>query len=157
MTKVKDPTLTEGNQHTKEDLAVRAKVKAMFGAEVIKDLKPSNRLNKNQKDIFLFIKKHIENVGIHGDIDAHMLETASIAIDRLQNIEKLINTDFDMIRDRELMQAKSKYTTDFIKAVEFFGMAPTARAKIGLMVANNKAQETDPLLKVLKSKKNKSG
>jgi hypothetical protein len=149
------PEMIEGNSNSKEDLIVRNKVKAMFGAEIIKDLKPSNRLNKNQKDIFNFIKKHIENVGIHGDIDAHMLETASIAIDRLQNIEKLINEDFDMIRDRELMQAKSKYTVDFMKAVEFFGMAPTARAKFGSLVANNKAKEQDPLLKVLK--KNKSG
>jgi hypothetical protein len=151
----KDPNMTTGNSISKEDIAVRNKVKAMFGAEVIKDLKPSNRLNKNQKSIFNFIKAHIENVGIHGDIDAHMLETASIAIDRLQNIEKLINEDFDMIRDRELMQAKAKYTADFMKAVEFFGMAPTARAKFGSLVANNKAKEQDPLLKVLK--KNKSG
>lgn len=151
----KDPNLALGNGMTKEDITVRNKVKEMFGAEIIKNLKPSSRLNSNQKKIFNFIKAHIENVGIHGDIDTHMLETASIAIDRLQSIEKLINEDFDMIRDRELMSAKAKYTVDFLKAVEFFGMAPTARAKFGSLVANNKAKEQDPLLKVLK--KNKSG
>lgn len=151
----KDPNLAVGNSMTKEDITVRNKVKEMFGAEITKDLKPSSRLNSNQKKIFNFIKAHIENVGIHGDIDTHMLETASIAIDRLQSIEKLINEDFDMIRDRELMSAKAKYTVDFLKSVEFFGMAPTARAKFGSLVANNKAKEQDPLLKVLK--KNKSG
>lgn len=149
----KDPELVNGKR-SKEDLAVRNKVKAMFGAEVIHDLRPSNRLNSNQKDIFNFIKAHIENVGIHGDIDQHMLETASIAIDRLQSIEVLVNEDFDNIRDRDLMSAKAKYTADFMKAVEFFGMAPTARAKFGSLVANNKAKEQDPLLKLLK--KNKS-
>ena len=104
----KDPNMALGNGMTKEDITVRNKVKEMFGAEVTKDLKPSSRLNSNQKKIFNFIKAHIENVGIHGDIDMHMLETASIAIDRLQSIEKLINEDFDMIRDRELMSAKSE-------------------------------------------------
>jgi hypothetical protein len=103
----KDPNLALGKGMTKEDITVRNKVKEMFGAEVIKNLKPSSRLNSNQKKIFNFIKAHIENVGIHGDIDIHMLETASIAIDRLQSIEKLINEDFDMIRDRELMSTKS--------------------------------------------------
>ena len=122
----------------------------MFGAEVTKDLKPSSRLNSNQKKLFLEIKHHIENVGIHGDIDAHMLETCAIAIDRLQNIEKMINADFDRIRDRELMAAKTKYTADFIKGVEFFGMAPTARAKFGTLLTAKKAEEKDPLLKVLK-------
>ena len=143
------PELHEGN-HLKEDIEVRTKVKEMFGADVTKDLKPSSRLNSNQKKLFLEIKHHIENVGIHGDIDAHMLETCAIAIDRLQNIEKMINADFDRIRDRELMAAKSKYTIDFLKGVEFFGMAPTARAKFGSLLTAKKAEEKDPLLKVLK-------
>src|SRR6476620_9374435 len=146
----KDPSLKLGNSVTKEDMAVRTKVKEMFGAEVTKDLKPSSRLNSNQKKLFLEIKHHIENVGIHGDIDAHMLETCAIAIDRLQNIEKMINADFDRIRDRELMAAKTKYTADFIKGVEFFGMAPTARDKFGTLLTAKKEEEKDPLLKVLK-------
>ena len=81
------PEFREG-RYTKEDIEVRTKVKEMFGADVTKDLKPSSRLNANQKKLFLEIKHHIENVGIHGDIDAHMLETGAIAIDRLQCIEK---------------------------------------------------------------------
>ncbi len=145
----KNPEFKEGRIH-KDDMAVRTKVKEMFGAEVTKDLKPSSRLNSNQKKLFLEIKHHIENVGIHGDIDAHMLETCAIAIDRLQNIEKMINADFDRIRDRELMAAKTKYTADFIKGVEFFGMAPTARAKFGTLLTAKKEEEKDPLLKVLK-------
>lgn len=147
----KSPELKEGRIH-KDDMEVRTKVKEMFGADVTKDLKPSSRLNSNQKKLFLEIKHHIENVGIHGDIDAHMLETCAIAIDRLQNIEKMINADFDQIRDRELMAAKTKYTADFIKGVEFFGMAPTARAKFGSLLTAKKAEEKDPLLKVLKGK-----
>ena len=149
--KPRDPDLATGNR-TKEDLAVRSKVKEMFGAEVLHDLKPSNRLNKNQKDIFLFIKSHIENVGVHGDIDQHMLETASISIDRLQSIEKLINEDFDNIRDKDLMSAKTKYTADFMKAVEFFGMAPIARAKFGTLVANNKAKQQETVTESIKEK-----
>ena len=139
-------------KNTKDDIAVRAKVKAMFGAEFSKDLKPSDRLNSNQKKLFNFLKKHIEDVGILGDIDAAIMETVCIAIDRLQSIEKMINEDFELIRDRDLMSAKSKYTTDFIKGVEFFGMAPTARAKFGTLIANAKEKEKDPLLNVLKGK-----
>ena len=93
----KDPNLAVGKHITKEDAALRHKVTEMFGANTTTELKAPSRLNANQKKVFNFIKEHIENVGIHGDIDAHMLETTAIAIDRLQNIEKLINEDFDMI------------------------------------------------------------
>ena len=48
----KDPSMITGKNPTKEDIAVRTKVKEMFGAEVTKDLKPSSRLNSNQKKIF---------------------------------------------------------------------------------------------------------
>ena len=147
-----DPDLATGNHITKEDAAIRHKVKEMFGAEIFEDIKAPSRLNSNQKKIFNIIKKHIENVGVYGTIDAQMLETTAIAIDRLQTIEKMINQDFDNIYNRELMAAKSKYTADFLKGVEFFGMAPTARAKFGTLVANNKAEEADPLLKILKPK-----
>ena len=144
--------LRVGNSVKKEDAEVRAKVSEMFGAEVFEEIKAPSRLNSNQKKIFNMIKQHIENAGVYGSIDAQMLETTSIAIDRLQNIEKMINSDFERIRDRELMAAKSKYTSDFLKGVEFFGMAPTARAKFGSLVANKKADEQDPLLKILKPK-----
>lgn len=148
----KDPSLAIGKGIKKEDAELRHKVKEMFGAEVYEDIKAPSRLNANQRKIFNMIKQHIENAGVYGSIDAQMLETTSIAIDRLQNIEKMINQDFDCIYNRELMQAKSKYTADFLKGVEFFGMAPTARAKFGSLVANKKAEDVDPLLKVLKKK-----
>jgi phage terminase small subunit len=148
----KSPELTTGNHISKEDAALRIKVKEMFGADVFEEIKAPSRLNSNQKKIFNMIKQHIENAGVYGSIDAQMLETTSIAIDRLQNIEKMINQDFSNIYNRELMAAKSKYTADFLKGVEFFGMAPTARAKFGSLVANKKAEDADPLLKILKPK-----
>jgi phage terminase small subunit len=148
----KNPDLINSNHLTNEDIAVRKQVEEMFGAELNKDLKPSNRLNANQKKIFRFIKEHIKGVGILGDIDVVMLEQTAIAIDRLQSIEKLINEDFDNIMNRELMAAKSKYTADMMKGVEFYGMSPSSRAKFGSLVANNREKEADPLLKVLKNK-----
>jgi hypothetical protein len=147
-----DPSLAKGHHIKKEDAAFRHKMAEMFGADTSIELKAPSRLNSNQKKIFNMIKEHIENAGVYGSIDQQMLETTSIAIDRLQSIEKMINQDFDMIRDRELMAAKSKYTADFLKGVEFFGMAPTARAKFGTLAVAKKKEEQDPLLKILKPK-----
>lgn len=139
-------------QYEKSLAANRGWVEDLFGADLQVGLKPSKHLNANQKKIYKFIlDNYTKNVNVLGDIDGILLENTAIAIDRLQNIEKLVNADFEMIRDRELMAAKTKYQADFIKGVDFFGMSPASRAKLGVLGAKVKAEESDPLLKVLGS------
>ena len=115
-------------------------------------IEPSNRLNANQKKLFRYIVSELENSKVLGNLDTFMLEMGVIAIDRLQVIEKSINQDFDMIYNKELMQAKSKYTTDFFKFVNEACLSPQSRAKMGILASNKAMEETDPLLKVLKNK-----
>jgi phage terminase small subunit len=115
-------------------------------------IEPSNRLNANQKKLFRYIVSELENSKVLGNLDTFMLEMGVIAIDRLQVIEKSINQDFDMIYNKELMQAKSKYTTDFFKFINEACLSPQSRAKMGVFASNKAIEDADPLLKVLKNK-----
>lgn len=117
-----------------------------------KKLEPSSRLNANQKKIFNYIVAELKPSKILGNLDAYMLEMGAIAIDRLQNIEKEINRNFELIYNKELMAAKAKYTHDFLKFVNEACLSPQSRAKMGIMAANKQMEEQDPLLKVLKGK-----
>lgn len=134
------------------EIEARKTLEEMFSGDYEKGLKPSNRLNANQKKLFKQIADHYTKLNIAGDIDFIMLENTVVAIDRLQNIEKMINQDFEMIRDRELMQAKDKYTKDLFKGSEKFGLSPIDRAKFALATGKKVAEENDPLLSVLKNK-----
>lgn len=116
-------------------------------------IKPSNRLNANQKKIFNYIVNELEASKLLGNLDTFLLESGAIAIDRLQNIEKKINEDFDMIFSRELMSAKEKYTKDFFKVCNELSLSPQSRAKFGIITANKQEEEVDPLLQVLKGGK----
>jgi phage terminase small subunit len=111
---------------------------------------PSDRLNANQRKIFRHIVKHLAGSKALSTLDEFIFEKGVIAIDRLQNIEKIINQDFERIYDKDLMQAKSKYTPDFDKFVQDACLSPMARAKMGILAWNQKKEESDPLLKVLK-------
>jgi P27 family predicted phage terminase small subunit len=142
---------TQTAEMSKEALAIRSEVKELFHGE-LKALKPSANLNANQRKIFRFIVDNIAKVGILNDVDTVLLENTCIAIDRLQSIEKMVNEDFSLIRDRELMATKGKYSTDFYKGVEYFGLSPSSRAKFGILVAQKREAESDPLLKILKKK-----
>lgn len=144
------------NVDLREGVRTKAEVESRSLAELTltgadDKVKPSARLNSNQKKIFNYIVTELEAAGIIGNLDTFILETTCIAIDRLQCVEKIINQDFERAFDRELMNTKTKYTSDFYKGVEYLSLSPMTRAKMGILAANKKQQETDPLLKVLKS------
>ena len=147
----KSMKLHEQRTETKEEMNKRILVEEALQGEGDK-LEPSGRLNANQKKIFRYIVGELEKCKLLGNLDSFMLETGCIAIDRLQSIEKTINQDFEMIRDKDLMAAKRLYSTDFAKFVNDACLSPQARAKMGILAANKALEETDPLLKVLKSK-----
>lgn len=134
---------------TKAELNARIEVEDQLkgGSE---NLTPPNTLNANQRKIFKYIVGELRASKILGNLDSYMLEMGVVAIDRLQNIEKVINQDFDRIYDKDLMQAKSKYTTDFFKFCQEACLSPQSRAKMGIIATNKKIEESDPLLKVLK-------
>jgi P27 family predicted phage terminase small subunit len=137
-------------QRAKSERRVRKETEELLKGEP-KRPQPTMKLNVNQKKIFTRIVDHLEKSGILGSIDNYVLQMACIAIDRLQSIEEIINQDFERICDKDLMASKNKYTTDFFKCCQELSLSPQSRAKFGIMAVQKAQEETDPLLKVLKS------
>jgi len=136
----------------KETALLRKNAEAVLQGEE-QDLAPPSRLNANQRKIWKHIVEHLKTVKILGHIDAYLLENGVVAIDRLQVIEKTINQNFEMIMDRQLMNAQAKYFGVMHKMCNDFAMSPQARAKFGILALNQAQEEADPLLKVLKGGK----
>jgi P27 family predicted phage terminase small subunit len=134
---------------TKEEKRIRQETENLFkGNEA--NLEPPSSLNANQRKIYKYIVSELKDSKVLGNLDSYMLEMGATAIDRLRCIEKEINQDFSRIYDKDLMQAKSKYTTDFFKFIQEACLSPQSRAKMGILATNKKMEEADPLLKVLK-------
>ena len=150
----KSAKLLHPKSQTKAEINTRIKVEDTLKGDSER-LEPPNRLNANQKRIFQYIVDELKPSKILGNLDSYVLEMGAVAIDRLQAIEKIINQDFDMIYNKELMSAKSKYTSDFLKFVNEACLSPQSRAKMGIIASNKQMEDADPLLKVLQ--KNKSG
>ena len=99
---------------TKEEKEMRLEAEEKLRGEA-DNIKPSQHLNARQKKIFNYILTELEASGILGNLDIYILDQASIAIDRVQQIEKKINKKLDNIYDKELMKALSEYKKDFYK------------------------------------------
>lgn len=147
----KSAKILHPKSQTKAEINARLEVEEKLRGNPEK-IKPSSRLNSNQKKIFNYVVSELEASRILGNLDSYILELGAIAIDRLQAIERILNEDFDSIRDKELMSAKRAYTQDFLKFVTEACLSPQSRAKMGVMTANKQQEDADPLLKILKAK-----
>lgn len=117
------------------------------------NISPPRYLNKKQKSIFRYIVKNLEASGILGNLDIYVLTTCCIAIDRLQEIETLINEDFSKLYDKDLLSAKDKYTKDLYRCCNELSLSPQSRAKLANINVQAKEEEQDPLLGLLREVK----
>ncbi len=113
-------------------------------------LSPPDYLRKEQRKIFRYIVRELEASGILGNLDIYVLSACTIAIDRMQEIEKMINEDVTKMQDRTLMAAKDKYSKEFFRSLNELSLSPQSRAKLGNINLNAQKNTEDPLLAVLK-------
>ncbi|MEL3956912.1 phage terminase small subunit P27 family [Caldifermentibacillus hisashii] len=137
---------------TKEEKEIRLETeqKLRGGAD---NISPPKHLNARQRKIFQYIVQELEASKILGNLDIYILGTAAIAIDRLQQIEKMINKDINKTFDKNILKAKAEYTKEFFRCCNELSMSPQSRAKLGNINVQVKQKEEDPLLKVLKGGK----
>lgn len=139
---------------TKEEIQKRKEAEEKLKGASDK-ISPPSHLSLAQRKIFKYIVDELEASGILGNLDIYILATCSIAIDRLQEIEKAINKDFNLIFDKTLLSAKDKYTKDLFRCTNELSLSPQSRAKIGNINLAKEKEQGDPLLKVLGGGKNK--
>lgn len=114
-------------------------------------IRPPTYLSASQKKIFRYIVKELEASEILGNLDIYILSTCSIAIDRLKEIETMINGDSKLLLSKELMSAKDKYTKDLYRCCSELSLSPQSRAKLANINVNTQKDKADPLLEALKN------
>lgn len=138
---------------TKEEkeLRLEAEEKLKGGAD---NISPPSHLNARQKKIFNYIIEQLKASNILGNLDIYILAQASISIDRLQQIEKMINKDSSKLFDKDILKAKSEYTKDFFRCCNELSLSPQSRAKLGNINLQAEQEKQDPLLQVLAGGRN---
>lgn len=139
---------TQNRHNTKAEIQAREEQEARLRGLADK-VKPPTYLSKQQKKIFKNIVKELEASGILCNLDIYILATCSIAIDRLQEIEKLVNEDITRLTDSKLMSTKDKYQKDFFRCCNELSLSPQSRAKLGNLNIQAKAKLEDPVLQAL--------
>lgn len=130
---------------TKSEIEARkqAEEKLKGGTDKIK---PPSYLNYNAKKIFKYIVKELESSGILTNLDIYVLASCSVALDRIQEAEKLLNED---ILNTNALRIKDSYMKEFFRCCNELSLSPQSRAKLGNINLQTKKDKQDPLLQVL--------
>jgi P27 family predicted phage terminase small subunit len=137
--------LTEYSQ-TKEEIEGRIRAEEKLRG-VADNISPPDHLNARQKKIFNYIVDELEASGILGNLDVYILETCVFALDRKQQIQRLINKNPEN-EDKEIAKL-DKYTKIFFRCCNELSLSPQSRAKLGNINIEKKIKEDDPLLQAL--------
>lgn len=128
--------------------AIRSEVEDKLRGPAV-ELIPPSHLSSEQKEIFRYIVDQLRDSDILGRLDVYVLESTSIAIARIRQINGMINDDPALLSDSSLQSTRAKYQTDMWRGANELCLSPQARAKIGSLAAQAAKAKEDPLLKVL--------
>ena len=131
---------------TEEEKAARQETEKRLQGKKDK-IKPLKHLTKEQKKIFTTLKAELAAADILSNLDIYILSTCAIAIDRLAFIESKMNTDHNLIADKDYLAAKDKYTKDLYRCSSELCLSPQSRAKIGKLATE--AKKENPLLSIV--------
>ena len=140
--------LTECSQ-TKEEIQERIENEEKLKGKADK-ISPPDYLNENQKELFNYIKNELEESNLLSNLDIYILSTCVIAIDRLQNLECMLNKNNKLMFRSEFMSAKDKYTKDLYRCCNELSLSPQSRAKLANINIQSQENKQDPLLSALR-------
>lgn len=135
----------------KQKIDRQASEKVLKGAA--DKINPPPHLNSTQQLIFRLLVSELEASGILCNLDIFILSQCSIAIDRLQTIETMINEKSEYLLSNNLMSSKDKYSKDLYRCCNELCLSPQSRAKVKNINTLQQQEQKDPLLIVLKGGK----
>ena len=144
--------LTECSQ-TKEEIEKRIENEEKLKGNADK-IDPPDYLSENQRDLFYYIKKELEESKLLSNLDVYILAKCVIAIDRLQYIEQKINQNPKLLLQSQFMANKKAYDADFFRCCNELSLSPQSRAKLSNINLLAEQEKEDPLLKVLRGDNN---
>lgn len=143
------PIELQSKHNTKSDIQQRKSVQNSLKGDS-SCIVPPYKLSDSQLNIFNKIRDVYDKVDLIGELDIYTLAEGAVVIDRLQQLEMMINDNPELLTDKDIMAIRKGYTQDYYRLCNELGLSPQARAKLGSLSLQKDKQNNDILLNILK-------
>lgn len=137
------PTAITSKHLTKAERESRSRKENRLRGEPNK-LRCPGDLTKEQKRYFNLFVKQLTPAEILSALDAELIRSAAICVDRVHSMNAEIDRDSSLLKSAPYMSSLKFYTAELDRCLIELGMTPQARAKFALP-----AKEEDPLIAAL--------
>lgn len=144
MPKKAKPTAINKKHLTKAEKEAREQAENIITADLPPE--PPDGLTDERKNIYRFIYSALNDSGLIKLLDIETILQACITIDRLHEIDRLIDNEG---LNKNLLSLKDQLFKQYLKIADLLCMSPSARAKLGTLTTRK--QEQDPLIQLLES------
>lgn len=134
---------------TKAEKDNRSKSEDKLKGQTKKPPSPPEWLTDNQKKLFRLIVNELKEADILCRLDEWILRECVIAIDRLEQIERDVNSQSGLIYAKEVVSAVKNYTAILFRCCNELSLSPQSRAKIANI--SSQADDGTELLKQILS------
>lgn len=144
------PITLQTRNNTRKEKTARLEAEQKLRGTYTKVTAPTG-LTPKQKTIFKHILAELEKTDLLSNLDVYILETCVVAIDKIRNAEKIMNTNPLLSDEYKLaIRLRESYTKDFFRCCNELGViSPTARARLSNIATQHEQKATDPVLKIL--------
>ena len=132
------------------DAAIRREIESRVKGGADKLDKPPAYLNKRQKAIWKSIVKELQAAAILSNLDAPLLELASIALDRIRTIDETLRDMPPGPPDGALIRTRSVIVTEWLRYCNELCLSPQSRAKLGTISVAAQREAEDPIKAALR-------
>jgi len=157
----KPATLKQGKSETKAQLEVRAAAEEMLIGNTDLLQEAPEHLDDLGRAYYMFLITELEISGILSNLDIPLLEQTADSLSKMRQADKILNAEGlliynvdrygqDQIKEHPAVGTKQKYLTQFRALSTQLGLSPASRAQLAGMQIDQKADEEDPLLRILR-------
>ena len=114
------------------------------------DLTPDIALTRKQRKSYDLLVEKLAPAEILGNADTLLLSETSITLDRIVELDKVINKlSPDSDQYIKLMRTRGQLSDRYLKLLRELNLTPNARSQIAKVKAEANEKASDPLLQVL--------
>lgn len=116
-----------GNEEAEQRAAIEDKLRG--GSE---KLVPPLYLTESQMEIFNYIMAELQEADILGNLDLFILAQTSIAVDRIQSLDRKANDEPELLFENAYRQARSEASKEYFRCCNELCLSPQSRAKLSV-------------------------
>lgn len=157
----KPASLKKGKSETKAQLEIRAQAEAdlLGNTDLLGDAPVY--LDDLAQEYYRFLLTELQISSLLSNLDIPLLEQTSDCLSKLRKSDEIINREGliiytqdryggEQIKEHPAVSTKQKYLNQFRALSTQLGLSPASRAQLAGMQIEQKDNEEDPLLKVLR-------